>query len=84
MDSLDVLQGGRATYSPEEMKVITAAFAEAWADIVLNIDSSRATSKMVRSKLARAILQAASAKGRDVDALKASALLAVGYLRPSH
>lgn len=31
MHGLDVLQGGGATYSPEEMKVITAAFNEAWA-----------------------------------------------------
>ena len=73
----DVLQAGAATYGPEEMSVITAAFDEAWIEILTYFDGTLSARSTMRTKLADAILQAARSNGRDVARLKASGLIAL-------
>jgi hypothetical protein len=69
--------GEGGTFSPEDIRVLVAAFDKAWASVA----ASRAPSsepeqhEWAREVLAKAIIQSAKAGERDVGALAAAALL---------
>ena len=71
---LERLEG--TSFDPEALKIVGRAFDEAWSDIAGNFGDA-AQIEIVRSKLARAILSAASDSSRDVAALKRIGLEAI-------
>jgi hypothetical protein len=71
---LERLEG--TSFGPEALKIVGRAFDEAWSDIAGNFGDA-AQIEIVRSKLARAILSAASDNSRDVAALKRIGLEAI-------
>ena len=71
---LERLEG--TSFDPEALKIVGRAFDEAWSDIAGNFGDA-AQIEAVRSKLARAILSAASDSSRDVAALKRIGLEAI-------
>lgn len=72
-----VLRGGGATFDPTDLKVITAAFNEAWSEIAPHYMHKGLTSQSARTKLASAILTAAISNRRDAEALKVAGLRAM-------
>jgi hypothetical protein len=63
-----------ATYAPETVKVLCQAFDEAWASIAQRYSGEREIER-ARLRLANSVLSVAAQNGRDVQALKQSALL---------
>lgn len=76
-DAESVLRGGGATFDPTDLKVITAAFNEAWSEIAPHYMRQGLTSQAARTKLANAILAAAVSNRRDAEALKVAGLRAM-------
>jgi hypothetical protein len=76
-DANNLLVGAGATFDPADLKVITTAFNEAWAEIQSKYP--HVTGPSARSTLALAILAAASpaTHRRNVEALKAAGLRAI-------
>ena len=72
-----VLRGGGATFHPTELKVITAAFNEAWSEIAPHYMRKGLTSQAARTKSASAILAAAISNRGDAEALKVAGLRAM-------
>jgi hypothetical protein len=65
-----------ASYGPEALKVIGAAFDAAWVEIAHNYGHYEAAIETARLHLAEAVLSVASEDSRDVEALKKGALQA--------
>jgi hypothetical protein len=63
-----------ASFGPEELKAIGAAFEAAWAEIAGNFGDDAADIEKARLRLAKAMLSVANEESRDVDALKRGAL----------
>jgi hypothetical protein len=72
-----------ASFGPEALKAITAAFEAAWAEIVGNFGHDAKDIEKARMRLARAMLSVANEESRNVDALKRGALqrMALDYRR---
>ena len=66
-----------ASYGPEALKAIGAAFDAAWAEIADSVGNEPAAIETARLRLAAAMLSVASEESRDVEALKAGALQAL-------
>lgn len=66
-----------ATFGPEAMKAIGAAFDLAWRQIEGNFGADPRTVEKARHRLATAVLSLAREDSRDVDALARSALEAM-------
>jgi len=79
MRGLHVIDAGGATYGPAEMKVITAAFDEAWSEIAGLYGRDGLNPQKARTQLADAILSAAKYYRGDVATLKAAGLRAMRY-----
>ena len=62
-----------ATFDPETMKVMFAAFDMAWAEIAHHFDGDPEV-EQARLRLANAVLATVGENGTDVEALKKSAL----------
>jgi hypothetical protein len=63
-----------ASLGPEAAKAVKAAFDAAWREIAGNFSSHPITVRVVRRRLAEALLSIATDKHRDIAALKRSAL----------
>jgi hypothetical protein len=63
-----------STYGPETMRVIGAAFDEAWAAISHHFASDDHASQEARVRLAHAVLAVAHEDSRDTEELKDAAL----------
>jgi arginase family enzyme len=63
-----------ASFGPEALKAIGAAFDAAWAEISGNFGHDAADIEKARLRLAKAMLSVANEESRDVDALKRGAL----------
>jgi hypothetical protein len=79
MQGLRIINGGGATFGPGEMKVITTAYNEAWSEIASHYNRKGMTAEGARTRLAIAILQAASVNARDREYLKSAGLRAMQY-----
>ena len=74
--------GAAASFGPEALKVIGAAFDAAWLEIAVAIDPDPVTVEAARLKLANAVLSVASDYSRDVEALMRGALQAITRTSP--
>jgi hypothetical protein len=63
-----------ASFGPDALKAIGAAFDAAWADISDTFRTNPVAIEAARLKLANAVLSVASEDSRDVEALKRGAL----------
>ena len=63
-----------ASFGPDALKAIGAAFDAAWADISGRFGTNPVAIEAARLKLANAVLSVASEDSRDVEALKRGAL----------
>ena len=63
-----------ASFGPDALKAIGAAFDAAWADISGRFRTNPVAIEAARLKLANAVLSVASEDSRDVEALKRGAL----------
>ena len=63
-----------ASLGPEASKAIKAAFDAAWREIAGNFSTHPITVRIVRRRLAEALLSIATDNKRDVEALKRGAL----------
>ena len=70
-----------AFYGPEELKVITLAFDDAWSAIEANFGDDPAVRENARVRLAKAVLSVAVEGVVDYRALKDSALEAMALAR---
>ena len=72
-----------ASFGPEAMKAIGAAFAAAWTEIAGNFGHDAEDVEKARLRLAKALLSIANDDSRDVDVLKRAALqrMALDYRR---
>jgi hypothetical protein len=75
MTARQLLDG--ASYSPEALHAIGQAFDEAWRAIAGNFGSDPEDSEKARLRLAEAVLSVANEDSRDIEALKAGALIAM-------
>jgi hypothetical protein len=66
-----------ASFSPEVVEIITAAFDAAWSEIFANFGSDPKDIASARERLAEAVLSVANEETSDVEALKAGALQAM-------
>ena len=66
-----------ASFGPEALKAIGAAFDAAWAEISNHFGSDPSDIEAARLRLAEAMLSVASEDSRDVEALKTGALQAM-------
>jgi len=64
-----------ASFGPDALKAIGAAFDTAWADIADHFGNDPADIESARYTLATALLSVASEESRDVGVLKKAALL---------
>jgi hypothetical protein len=67
-----------STFGPEDLQVITKAFEEAWTMAGRKAGTDPVVIDDMRTKLAAAILNAASTGVRDVEALITAGLLSIG------
>jgi hypothetical protein len=63
-----------ASFGPEAMKAIVAAFDAAWAEICGNFGDDPADLEKARLRLAKAVLSIANEDSRHVEVLKRAAL----------
>jgi len=63
-----------ASYGPEELKVLFAAFDQAWAAVEADVGAEPSAVEAARLKLANIILGLAGQGRRDIAWLKATAL----------
>ena len=72
-----------ASFGPEALKAIGAAFDATWAEIAGNFGDVAADIEKARLRLAKAMLSVATEESRNVDALKRGALqrMALDYRR---
>ena len=72
-----------ASFGPEALKAIGAAFDAAWAEISNNFGDDPADVEKARLRLANALLSIANEDSRDVEVLKRAALqrMALDYKR---
>ena len=72
-----------ASFGPEALKAIGAAFDAAWAEITGNFGDDPADVEKARLRLAKALLSIAYEDSRDVEVLKRAALqrMALDYRR---
>lgn len=72
-----------ASFGPEALKAIGAAFDAAWAKIAGNFGDDPADVEKARLRLAQALLSIADEDSRDVQVLKRAALqrMALDYKR---
>jgi hypothetical protein len=66
-----------ASFGPEALRVVVAAFDAAWGEISSNFGSDPSEIEAARLRLAQAVLSVADEDSRDVDALKTGALQAL-------
>jgi hypothetical protein len=79
MKARQLIEG--ASYGPEALKVMGAAFDAAWAEISHTFGSDPTVVEAARVLLAEAVLLVASDDSRDVEALK-SEVLGVLEMKP--
>jgi hypothetical protein len=72
-----------ASFGPEAVKAIGAAFDAAWAEISANFGNDPVDLEKARLRLAKAVLSIANEDSRDVVVLKRAALqrMALDYRR---
>jgi hypothetical protein len=72
-----------ASFGPEALKAIGAAFDAAWAEISGNFGDDPVDVERARMRLANALLSIANEDSRDVEVLKRAALqrMALDYKR---
>jgi hypothetical protein len=72
-----------ASFGPEALQAIAAAFDAAWADIAGNFGTDPVDVEKARLRLAEALLSIANDESRDVPVLKRAALqrMALDYKR---
>ena len=66
-----------ASFGPEVVEIITAAFDAAWSEISANFGSDPKAIESARERLAEAVLSVANEESCDVEALKTGALQAM-------
>lgn len=66
-----------AAFGPDALKVISAAFDAAWADIAHHFGTDPSDIEKGRIRLAEAVLSVAHEDSRDVEVLKRGALEAM-------
>jgi hypothetical protein len=73
-----------ASFGPDALKAIGAAFDAAWAEICNNFGGDPIDMEKARLRLANALLSIANEESRDVEVLKRAALqrMALDYRRP--
>jgi len=72
-----------ASFGPEALKAVGAAFDAAWSEIAGNFGDDPADVEKARLRLANALLSIADEDSRDVEVLKRAALqrMALDYRR---
>jgi hypothetical protein len=72
-----------ASFGPEALKAIGAAFDAAWTEIAGNFGDDAEDVEKARLRLAKALLSIANDDSRDIDVLKRAALqrMALDYRR---
>lgn len=66
-----------ASFGPEVVEVVTAAFDAAWSEISSNFGPDPQDIEAARERLAEAVLSVANEEASDVEALKTGALQAM-------
>jgi hypothetical protein len=78
MNAREILAG--APYGPEAHQTLSRAFDDAWRSIGAYFGDDHFEIEAVRTKLAVALVSAASSHASDAEALKNAALQAQGWL----
>ena len=75
----NVSTSGNASYGPDELRIISTAYNEAWSEIETHFTRKNLIAQSARDRLAAAILAAATSGAIKKERLKHAGLSAMRY-----